>query len=796
MLKSYLTIALRNLRRNGGYTAINLIGLAVGLAACLLIGLYVHHELSYDDFHENSERIYRVVEHPESGTSHLMHTARLAPALQSRFANVEQTVRVSGRWGRNRKVQGGNHTFYEDNVLFADSSFFEVFDFPLHRGAPETVLAEPYSALLTETTAEKYFGAENPIGKTIQVSGYGQQHELTVTGVVEDPPSNSHIDFNVLLSFGTLTQATPRLRDLTSWDYRGHYTYARLAEGAVPSTLASRLSTFVENQRSKSNAPSTFDFQPIGDIHLYSDFAHELKANGDVRSVYLFVTLAVLILGLACVNYVNLATAQARRRVREVGVRKTVGAHRRQLIGQYLGESALLCAAALVAAVGLAWATLPYVNDLVGVSLGAHLFAPVTLLLVGALGAVVAVGAGAYPAFYLSSFRPGEMLGTSTTTGAGQGRLRKGLIVAQFSIAVALIAGTVLIHQQLRHMQSKELGLEAKQVVIIHAKEALWGSYSAFKQELLQRADVSGVTASNRSLPTTEKLTQPLVPEGADQGEWESDPKVPINVMGVAPDFQAVLQIPLVSGRGFSASTGSDDETPVLINETAAERLGWEEPVGKTFPCCQPSTLRVIGVVGDFHYKPLRQGIQPLVLMASSNPQHVLVRTQGEDGAGTLNGLRDAWSQVSDAPFEYSFLAQRYDSAYRPEQRMATTFTAFAGLAILIACLGLFGLIAYAVTRRKQEIGLRKVLGATATDVVALLSKEVLLLVGFACAIAVPVAYVGGEQWLQDFAYRVDVRPWVFVGASGLAAVIALATISVHAVRAAQTDPATTLRDE
>lgn len=804
MIRNYLTIALRNLRRNFGYAAINLIGLTVGLAACILIGLYVRHELSYDDFHENVDRIYRVVQHTQSGAlgdSRLIHSARLGPAIDSNYPFVQHAVRVSRRWGQDILVERGEHTFYEEDFYLADSTFFDVFaGFDLQRGNPETALSEPFSVVLTEQMAEKYFGDTNPIGKTVQAEGYGEMHELTVTGVAEDPPSTSHLQFNFLVSFNTLRQSMPEPDHLDSWQHVAHHTYVLMNKDAHPTRLEDALPGFVAQQQKQSieELKSRYELQPITAIHLYSNYDRELEAGSDIRYVWIFGTLAVLILALASVNYVNLATAQAQRRIREVGVRKTVGAERGQLVRQYLGESALLCGAALVGALILARLALPFFNDLAGVELGAEFFDPATLLFMAGLGVIVALLAGAYPAFYLSAFEPVQVLEGHTSTGAGSTRLRKGLVVLQFATAVAMIAGTILIYQQLDHMQSKQLGLNEERVVVVHARDAMYRNYEAFKQELLQQSSISGVTASSIVLPTTRNLERLLIPEGVERKKWLSSSHPPINALDVDYDFEEVMQIPVVRGRGISAAVAdSGNVKPVLINQTAAEALGWENPIGKTFHCCFRPTPRVVGVVEDFHYQPLRRQIQPLVIMENtSSPGYVMARVQGGDLSRAIEAIRKQWQQVSDAPFEYSFLDQSFEQAYRAEQRMASVFLAFAGLAIVIACLGLLGLAAYAAKRREKEIGIRKTLGATATNIVALLSKEFLLLVGLACAIAGPVAYLGMNRWLQDFAYRVDVSPWLFVGSSVLALLIALATISVQALRAVRTDPATTLRDE
>ena len=804
MLRNYLTIALRTLRRNLGYTAINLTGLAVGMAACLVMGLYVRHELSYDDFHPASERIVRVVEHVEAGErsrSRLMHSARLAPALNRALPDVEQAVRISQRWGEGILVQRGENAFYEDRFFFADSAFFDVFGgFELQRGDPTTALAEPFSVVLTEQAARKYFGDANPIGQTIQAKGYNQIHDLTVTGVADNPPPTSHVQFDLLVSFGTLRATMPSPDDLDSWRHIAHYTYARLNADARARTLEQALPAFVRAQRGASPGPqdvtTTYELQPITDIHLHSNYDRELSANSDIRYVYIFGTLALLILAVAVINYVNLATAQAVRRAREVGVRKTVGAQRRQLTRQFLGESALLCTAALGGALVLARLALPVFNDLTGLSLGAEAFDAQILLAVLMGGVAVALVAGAYPAFYLSAFRPVKVITGRVQAGPAGSRFRKGLVVVQFAVAAALIASTLLIRQQLQHMQTKRLGLNEERVVSVHTRHALFGQYDAFKQQLLQQAGVSGVTATSVQLPTTRTLDMSLAPEGIDREAWTRETDITINMLQVDEDFRSVMEIPLVAGRDLTEATRSDEHLPVLINETAARVLGWDDPVGKTFQGFRPAP-RVVGVVEDFHYQTLRQRIQPLVIMENTYaPRYVMARVQPGDLTGTLDALQAQWARVSDAPFAYTFMDRRFDQVYRAERRMANAFQVFAGLAVFIACLGLLGLAAYAAERRTKEIGIRKALGASVAHIVALLSKDVLALVALACGIAVPVAYLAMERWLEDFAYRIDVSGWMFVAASAIAVGIALLTISYQAIQAARTDPATALRTE
>jgi putative ABC transport system permease protein len=807
MLRSYLRIAFRNLRRNLGYTAINLTGLAIGIAACFLIALYVRHELSYDDFHAKADRIYRVVQHEGRGDrteASLHHAAPLAPALRREFPGVFEAVRISERWGEDLLIEHGGNTFYEDNFFFADSTLFEVFSFPLLQGDPQSALTRPFSVVITERMAQKYFGDVNPIGQMIQVTKYSKTHELEVTGVAKNPPSTSHFQFNFLVPFNTLRQTMSRPQSLDSWFDVLHYTYVLLEERARPDDLEAALPAFYIQQLGRTldelkeaGGTLAYQLQPITDIHLRSNYERELEANSDIRYVYIFGTLALLILVVACINYMNLATAQATGRAREVGVRKTIGARRPQLIRQFLGESALLCAVALVGALALAGLTLPLFNDLTGLELGGAFFDGPALLLFVGIGVTVAIVAGSYPAFYLSAYQPVQVITGSVQAGPAGSRFRKSLVVFQFAVAVALIASTALIHQQLRHMQTKRLGLNEERVVAIHARDAMHRQYDAFKQELLQQAQVTGVTASNVLLPNTQNFTMSFIPEGVDRDEWLSESDLSFQNLSVDEDFLRVMEIPLVAGRDLTEATRSDEYMPVLINETAARAIGWERPVGKTFQCCFSPTPRVVGVVEDFHFQTLRRRIQPLVITESTySPQYVMVRLGPGDLPGTLDALQTQWAKVSDAPFEYTFLDRRFDQVYRAERRMASAFQVFAGLAVLIACLGLFGLAAYAAERRTKEIGIRKALGATMANIVALLSKEFVLLVALACVVGAPVAYWAMERWLQDFAYRIDVSPLLFVASSAVAVLIALATISYQAIRAARTNPADALRYE
>ena len=807
MLGNYVTIACRNLLRNKGYACINLVGLSVGIAACLLIGMYVRNELSYDDFHAKADRIYRVTleyQRGEQSGGSLIHSGALAPALEREFPSISKSVRVSSRWGRSVLVKRGEATFYENNLFLVDPAFFDVFSFTLLEGNPETVLAQPYSAVITEEAAQKYFGDENPIGQTIRARAYGEMHQLRITGIAANVPPNSHIHFDILVSFNTLRSTMPTPEQLESWNYTAHYTYVLLKEGAGPADFVDNQAHFLATYQKRAyqamqqmaDVKIGYQLQPITRIHLYSHFEREIGPNSDIRYVYIFGSLAFLLLIVACINYMNLATAQSAKRAREVGIRKVVGASRRQLVRQFMGESAIICVLALVMALALTQAVLPSFNAFTGLSLNFSLVPGSGWVLLLVIGITVALVSASYPAFHLSAFGPMHVLKGRLQTGTAGSRFRKGLVVFQFAVAIGLIAATILIHRQLNYMQAMRLGFNKEHVVAIDTRSAS-GAYKSLKQELLQHSSISGVTASTEPLPTTGEVDASLIPEGVDETEWREQMDITINMMGVDADFTDVMEIPLLEGRDFRVGPQTQDVTPVLINETAARVLGWEEPVGKSFPCCFSPPPLVIGVIQDFHYQTLKHRIQPLVLHVTPwGPRHVMARVEPGNLSGTLDIIRSKWQQISDAPFIYTFLDSRFDEVYKEERRMASLFAGFAFLAIIIACLGLFGLAAYAAERRTREIGIRKILGASVLSLVALLAKNFLKLVGIAFFIAVPVAYFVMQHWLRDFAYRIELGLRVFVLAGVLAVFIALAAVSYQAVRAALADPVEAVRSE
>jgi len=807
MLRNYVTIALRNLRKRPGYTAINVLGLAVGLAGCILIGLWVEDELSYDDFHANADRTYRVLNEfdmPELQATIPFTPPALQPTLTTNYPQVEAAVRVGDRDGI---VQHGPQRGVESNILVADDGFFDVFSFPLVRGT--AALDRPGTALLTPSLATKYFPNADPVGQTIQYDG----NELEVTGIVEAPPTNTHLDYTMVLSLASFNV------DASDWGQNNWATYVMLQPGTTADAFAASLEEIAREHILEALAqsdmadgeaaelPQRLHLQPITGIHLGLG-APDLAAGGSAGSltyVLLFAGLALFVLLLAVINFMNLSTARATERANEVGVRKAMGADRSQLAGQFLGESVLLTAGSLAVALGLCALLVPAFNDLAGKSIAVEaLFSGGHLLAYAGLIAVVGLLSGSYPALVLSRFVPTETLRGRASSSRGSARLRQGLVVAQFAISIALIAGTGVVSQQVAYLQSTGLGFEDENVVVVDRVRTIGGpiqsmaDYRAFqdrletfKQEVEQQTGVVEAS-SGFSLPGTTFINS-MWPLDRPEAEPQN-----FDYTFVGYDYVETLDLELAAGRDFSRAFASDTAA-VLLNETGAREFGLspEEAVGESV-MRGDMPLEIIGVVEDFHYASLRETIGPVILLheALRAPRYLAVRTEPGQAADVLDGLRATWAEFSDLPIEYSFLADDLAAQYRTEARLEQLFTTFAGLAILIACLGLFGLAAYTAQQRTKEIGIRKALGATVTGIVSLLSKDFLKLVGIAFVVAVPVAYWAMSQWLQGFAYRIDLGVGVFVLSGGLALAVALLTVSYQALRAARTDPVHALQNE
>ena len=792
MLKNYLKIALRNLLRQRGYSVINIAGLTIGLAAFLFIALWLQDELSYDRSHEKADRIYRVVRANENGEANFARTAPLfAPALRNNFPEVEHAIRIK-RAGT--VIRYGKNHFQENLFYYAEPRIFDVFTLPLLQGQSQTALDQPNSVVISEDIATKYFGAENPIGQTLTV---GDSSDFKVTGVMKNPPANSHLRIEFLASWATWERfIDPKW--LHTWRSGIYYTYVLLRDEYPASELELKFAQLDVHTDYGAEAQLFIHLQPLTDIHFYSHLKHELQANGNILYVYVFSAIALFILLIACINFMNLSTARSSRRMREVGMRKVLGAYRSQLVGQFLAEAIVVCFLGLSLAIGILELGLPYFNAFSGKVLTLNFISSIRLIAVLAgLALLLGVLSGSYPAFFLSSFQPVNVL-----KGQVAGRrisisklLRKGLIVFQFTISIALIIGTVVVFHQMQFVKNQDLGFNEEQIVVI---PFLWNAqvqnkYVAFKNELMENANVLGVTASG-DIPG--RMMTAMSYKVAGMTEDESGG---ITALIVDPDFSETYEIPIVAGRDFSDELRTDVRNTFIINETAAHEMGFASPteaVGKRFVMNEEG--RIIGVIKDFHFNSLHDGIEPLVLAVwPSWFGYASVRIAPDGMTQTLSFIERTWRAFNpNYPFNYFFFDEHFDQLYRADQRFGDVLVMFALLAIFIACLGLFGLVSFAAEQLTKEIGIRKVLGATATNVMTLLSQDFVKLVLVANLIAWPVAYYAMSKWLENFAYRIDIGWWVFALAGGLALVIALLTVSTQAVRAALANPVESLRYE
>ena len=815
MLRNYFKIALRNLVKQRFYSVINVLGLAIGLAACLLITMFVLDELSYDRFHKHAARIHRVhtsFQMGGQGGRYPLAAAPLAQTISETYPEIENAVRL--RTERNVLIYHDNEAYYEEDVTYADSSLFDVFTLPLLHGDSETALTQPNTVVISAASARKYFGvdgeASSLLGQTLLV-GRGKEPYL-ITGVFDRIPPNSHFHFDVFLSMNSLEASQSN-----AWvSNTNFYTYLLLRAGTDASALQTKVNeTFqtyvapqIEQYANTSyeeflRAGNRFDLmlQPLTDIHLYSDLDVELEANGDIRYVYIFSLIALFLLLIACVNFTNLSTARSAGRAKEVGIRKTLGSVRRQLILQFLVEAMLVSFLALLLAVLIAELALPFFNELAGKQLVIRYlqewyFVPVLIVLVVLIGGL----AGGYPAFFLSAFRPAGVLKGRLASGMRGSWLRNGLVVLQFGISMVLITSTVVIYQQLNHIHSKQVGYDKEHVVVIHNAYTLGKQAETFKQEVLRQPGVMAATLTGYLPANAFNFTNNSIFPDKNPS---SDHTTTLPWFFVDHDYVPTMGMEIVVGRNFSRDFATDS-TALVINETAARYFfNDENPVGKELSTFKGGpndgfrTYTIVGVVADFHYSTLREKIKPMVMALGNSNGALSLRVQPEQLPTTLATLEEQWERfVSDLPFEYSFLDERFDGMYQSEQKLGTIFTVFCSLAIFIACLGLFGLSAYTAEQRTKEIGIRKVLGASVSSLVLLFSRGFTKLVLVALLVAIPVAYWLMSRWLDDFAYRITLGVGTFLIAGGLALVIAWLTIGFQSVRAAVANPVDALRSE
>jgi len=810
MLTNYLKIAWRNLKKNRIYSFINIFGLTVGLAAFLLISMYIFDELTYDRFHKDHNSIYRLVEHKTSGAgkeSNVIATAyNISERTRKEFPEVEQATRFSAL-GRSNIANDENTNVFYELYNIGDASFFKVFSFPVVQGDISTALDAPFSVVMTDETAMKIFGTKDAVGKTLRADRDTIPYKVTA---VISIPNNSHLTFNLLFSESTL-YGNARFRDFLSsdWSSNTFVTYFKLKNNSNAQQTATKIASLVKSNRKDNEAASSFNLQPLKDIHFYSaGLEGDLGKQGNIMHMYVFGIVGIFVLLIACINYMNLTTARFSGRSKEIAVRKVAGAEQRNLIAQFLSEAMLVTVIALLLALVAVKMALPAFNAFtekqltLGTSTDPRIWMGVLLTT-----AVVGLLAGLYPALFQSRLRPFLLLKNKITTGKGNLSLRRVLVVFQFSLSIIMIVATLIVHQQLKYVSSKDMGFKKEQLLVVDINSgAVRRAAETIKSEYSKLAGVKSVSVTSR------------VP-----GEWKVIPKVKLKAQGTAGEgenmyymavddqFLRTFEVSLAKGRNFT--NDRSDSTAVLINEAAAKILGITEPTeqpvqipsvdfsGNVNQLQQPFNARVVGIVKDFNFQSLREKIAPMVLGYQRNPIHNIdyftARVETNNTAALLKQMEGVLHEIDASHlFEYNFLDKQWDLFYREDAKRQVIFMGVALLTILIACLGLLGLATYAAEQRIKEIGIRKVLGASVTSLVAMLSKDFLQLVLIAAVIAFPVSWWAMNNWLEDFAYRVNIQWWVFAVAGLAALVIALGTVSFQAIRAALSNPVKSLRTE
>ncbi|HEX6981596.1 MAG TPA: ABC transporter permease [Balneolaceae bacterium] len=814
MVKNYFKIAFRNLLKRKSFAFLNIFGLAIGIACCLLIALYVLHEISYDEFNTKADRIFRVTQ--TAATSAKVEKGASTPfpvgsTLENDFpASIAASVRLFDMQEETRTVMNieTREAFLVDWFYFTDSTFFDVFSVNLIHGNPDKALDEPKTVVITPKTARRFFGDENPIGKKLNFKGYAT---LTVTGVMEPLPPNSHMKIEMLASFSTYAGMIRSTEVLEGWNWNPVWTYVLLEEGVSAEELEEKFPAFAEkNYVNRAEGEElSIGLQAITDIHLHSHLDNEMRANSSILYIYILSAVAILILLIACINFMNLSTARSAERAREVGLRKALGAQREQLFGQFMGESFLMSFLGILAAILLAYLALPWFNELMEKQLSFNFLATDTIVF-GLVGLLLVIGllSGIYPALYLSKFNPTAIMHGSAGSQGGQ-LLRKSLVVFQFTLSVMLIIGTVVVYLQLQHMQNKKLGFDKEQVVLLPIKNTLtvW-RFENFKSAALQSPHILTVTGTNKILGSDAQFYGKYSPADIPTAP-------PTNmILEVTHDFLDTYKINLVAGRGFSRNHPTDSEKAILINQSMLQQIHAETPrdaLDQVFHHIMADDslkqFQVIGVVEDFYYTSIKKKIKPLVIEMvegrrpiATNIKYAAVKLAPNSVRDGLTALKEAWEKVNPIePFTYSFQNEELQKIYASETKMGNMVSVFTLLCILVACLGLFGLASFTASRRTKEIGIRKTLGATVPDIVALLSKNYIKLVLLANIIAWPVIYYLAVQWLQDFPSRIALG-WNLVlifGVAGLLSiVICLATVSYQSIRAALANPVDSIQQE
>jgi putative ABC transport system permease protein len=797
MIRNYFKIALRHLQRNKLYAIVNISGLAIGILSCLLIGIYIRHELSFDRFHKHAARIVRVTwEYNFGDADNKTATTgtKVGPQFQRTFPEVESYVRTLKY---PRIIEYNKQQFDEKNFLYADSAFFTLFSFPLIKGDPATALNAPEKLVISASMARKYFGNEDPMGKVVRVNA---SKDFTVSGIAADVPGNSQLQFDFVGSFKSLGASKEE-----KWNEANYITYLLLSQGSQIAVLQQKITAYAqkiakEEMGSQENSYMNYNLEPLSSVHLHSKL-DGFEPNGNIVYIYVLAIIAFLIMLIAGVNYTNLSTAQSAGRSAEIGMRKVLGAGKKQVFNQFICETFILTFLSMVLAVALTALLLPYFNQLSGKEFSRNvIFQPVVLLFLLVLVIIVSLTAGSYPALLLSNSKVIKVL-KSGFHFTGSPTLRKSLIVLQFVISLFLIITTVVILQQLSYIQNKDLGYNKEQIVVLPADQKLIGQYDDFKNALKADPNIKAVAGAY------EEPTHIGWGDGLRKGNGEDGESITINALPADEEIAKVLGLKIIAGEDYNwtdvqqfdtSNEGENIKYAFMLNEAAVKALGWtpQEAIGKVVSKGREGIVKA--VVKDFHFRSLHESISPLaIFMDRRMVGSLFVKLNGNNVSATLASIEKVWKQrMPHRPFEYNFLDESYAALYKTEQRTATIFVTFSSIAIILACLGLFALTAYTMVQRTKEIGIRKILGATVTDILALVSKDFLRLVVIAFIIAAPIAFFAISRWLNDFTYKTAIYWWVFAIAGGATLFIALLTISLQAIKTALTNPIKNLRTE
>ncbi|MEP2025881.1 MAG: ABC transporter permease [Reichenbachiella sp.] len=807
MLKNFYLTAIRNLLKHKSYFLINICGLAIGIASFIFISLYILNELSYDKFHSQSENIYRVHVQGQmmgQGMDMAATASPMAQALLSEYPEVEKVTRIkeSGAWFIGR----GNKKFNEDGVLFADSTFFDVFDFKLLSGDEKTALINPRSIVLTESYAKKYFGDENPLGQKLTV----EQDTIfyTVTGVMADVPDHSHMQFDMMGSMSTY-----KFWNNNQWVSHNHYTYITLHENTDVEAFEEKMQNLVykyvgpqveqflgTTMEAWESAGNSFGYylMPLEDIYLYSNVDEEMQANSNISYIYIYSLIAIIILFIAIINFVNLATAQSSSRAKEVGIRKVVGSSKQRLVAQFIFESIVVSALATIIASLIVFLLTPSFNQLIGKEIAYSLTSSIwSVAILAGLAAAIGVLAGFYPSFVLAAFQPVHVLKGTMSAGAKSGWMRNILVVIQFTAAIVIIIGTMVVYNQIDFMLSKNLGFDKEQTLVIRRSDVLRNNIENFKNDLLKNPNIKSVSNSI-SIPGKSRYNN-----NAYQTEENPDSPYILYENRVSFGYAELMGLELVQGRFFSKDFPTDSSA-VILNETAVKTIGYEEPIGKRFVDQDRQGniryLTIIGVVKDYHIESLHKPIQPALLriMFGNQEGYAMVKLSNTHNIReTIQFVENTWFDHSyNKPFQYFFFEDDYANLYRSESTTAQVFVVFAGLSIFIACLGLIGLVTYTASIRKKEIGIRKVLGASTGTLVKLLSNEIVKLIIISTLISWPLAYFATDYWLQNFADRLAISPWIYILSTFIVVFIGSLAISFQTIKASMSNPVDSLRQE